>query len=87
MIIQPDAMLNAAQAAEESGISLPSFWKMVAAGRLPQPYYSAPRAPRWRRSELLAAIEATRALPREAQLAREGTPRQYRKKDKTHDVV
>jgi predicted DNA-binding transcriptional regulator AlpA len=87
MNTQFDAMLTAAQAAEEAAISLPALWKMVAAGRLPPPYYPAPRAPRWRRSELIAAIEATRALPREARLAREGKPRQYRKKDKTHDVV
>jgi predicted DNA-binding transcriptional regulator AlpA len=66
----PDALISAESAATETGLSLPAFWKMVAAGRLPRPYYPAPRAPRWRRSELLAALEATRALPREARAAR-----------------
>jgi predicted DNA-binding transcriptional regulator AlpA len=66
----PDALISAESAADETGLSLPAFWKQVAAGRLPRPYYPAPRAPRWRRSELIAAIEATRALPREARAAR-----------------
>jgi hypothetical protein len=39
-------------------------------GRLPAPVYVAPRAPRWFRSELIAALEATRALPRDAAAAR-----------------
>jgi hypothetical protein len=42
----------------------------VAARRLPRPLYPLPRAPRWRRSELRAALEATRALPAEAKAAR-----------------
>ena len=67
----PDALLSAESAAEETGLSLPAFWKQVAAGRLPRPYYPAPRAPRWRRSELAAALEATRALPSEARAARQ----------------
>jgi len=68
--LSPDALLSAESAAAETGLSLPAFWKMVEAGRLPRPYYPAPRAPRWRRSELIAALEATRALPREARAAR-----------------
>lgn len=61
-----DPMLTAELAAQEVGLSLPAFWKAVASGRMPQPLYPAPRAPRWRRSELQAALEATRALPRDA---------------------
>jgi len=67
----PDALISAESAATETGLSLPAFWKQVAAGRLPRPYYPAPRAPRWRRSELIAALEATRALPSEARAARQ----------------
>jgi predicted DNA-binding transcriptional regulator AlpA len=63
-------MLTAETAAAEVGLSLPAFWRGVAAGRLPAPLYPAPRAPRWRRSELHAALEATRALPAEAKAAR-----------------
>lgn len=66
----PDPMLPAETAAAEVGLSLPAFWRSVAAGRLPKPLYPAPRAPRWRRSELLAALDATRALPAEAKAAR-----------------
>ena len=66
----PDPLLNAEAAAGEMDLSLPAFMKMVSAGRLPPPYYPAPRAPRWRRSELIAALEATRALPRDAAAAR-----------------
>jgi predicted DNA-binding transcriptional regulator AlpA len=67
--VNPDPFLPAPDAAEAVGISLAAFWRGVAAGRFPAPVYPAARAPRWRRSELLAALEATRAIPRE-QMAR-----------------
>jgi hypothetical protein len=47
-------------------LSLPAFWKNVGTGRLPAPVYPAPKAPRWWRSRLCAAIEATSAVPTEA---------------------
>jgi predicted DNA-binding transcriptional regulator AlpA len=65
-----DPLLSAHEAAETVALSLAGFWRGVASGRLPAPVYPAPRAPRWRRSELLAALEATRALPREAMAQR-----------------
>lgn len=55
-----DPLLNAAEAAAESGRALSTFWRDVSAGRLPQPYRVTPRCPRWRRSEIRAAIAATR---------------------------
>jgi predicted DNA-binding transcriptional regulator AlpA len=63
-------LLPPERAAEETGVSLAAFWRGVAAGRLPAPVYPAPKAPRWYRHELHAALEATRALPREAMAAR-----------------
>lgn len=66
----PDPFLTAPEAAESVGLSIAAFWRGVASGRLPAPVYPAPKAPRWRRSELLAALEATRALPREAMAQR-----------------
>jgi predicted DNA-binding transcriptional regulator AlpA len=66
----PDPLLTAEDAAKEVGLSMPAFWRAVAALRLPSPFYPAPRAPRWRASELRAALEATRALPSEAVAAR-----------------
>lgn len=59
---------KAARAA--AGLSAPAFWRAVAAGRLPAPFYPAPRAPRWYRSEIRAALAATRAMPADAKAAR-----------------
>jgi len=67
---RPDEMLRAPDAAEAVGLSIAAFWRGVASGRLPAPLYPAPKAPRWRYSELMAALEKTRALPREAMAAR-----------------
>ena len=65
-----DPPLTAKESADRTGLSLPAFWRGVAAGRLPKPIYPAPRAPRWFPSELRAALEATRAAPAEAKAAR-----------------
>ena len=62
--------VNADQSAKIVGVSKPAFWKAVAEGRLPAPVYPAPRAPRWYPSELRAATEATRSLPRDQKDAR-----------------
>jgi predicted DNA-binding transcriptional regulator AlpA len=64
------SLLTAEASAEYLGVSLPSLWRAVAAGRLPAPVYPAARAPRWRRDELDAALEATRAKPSQAMAAR-----------------
>jgi predicted DNA-binding transcriptional regulator AlpA len=65
-----DPLLSAREGAAEVHLSLAAFWRAVAARRLPPPLYPLPRAPRWRRSELRAALDATRALPAEAKAAR-----------------
>jgi predicted DNA-binding transcriptional regulator AlpA len=65
-----DRLLTAEEAAAEVGLSLQAFWRSVAAGRMPRPLYPAVRAPRWRRSELIAALDATRAMPAEQKAAR-----------------
>ena len=59
--IPDDPLLTAAEAATERGQALSTFWRDVAAGRLPPAFYISPRCPRWRRSELRAGIEACRA--------------------------
>lgn len=59
--IPDDPLLTAAEAAAERGQALSTFWRDVAAGRVPAAYYVSPRSPRWRRSELRAALEASRA--------------------------
>ena len=64
------AFLTAKDASQLCCLSKAAFAKAVAAGRLPAPLYPAPRAPRWRLSELNAAIDATRALPSEAMAQR-----------------
>jgi len=72
MVPQPPAteLLTAEQAADALGLSTAALWRGVAADRLPLPVYPAPRAPRWYRHELHAALEPTRAKPREAMAAR-----------------
>jgi predicted DNA-binding transcriptional regulator AlpA len=65
-----DPALTAKEGAAVAGTSIPTWWRGVATGLLPPPFYPAPRAPRWRLSEVLAALEATRALPRDAMAAR-----------------
>jgi hypothetical protein len=42
----------------------------VASGRLPNPVYPQPRAPRWFDNELHQAVLATRMKPSEAKAAR-----------------
>ena len=61
-----DPLLTAKEAAAERGQGLSTFWRDVAAGRVPPAYYVSPRCPRWRRSELRAAIEACRTAAKEA---------------------
>jgi predicted DNA-binding transcriptional regulator AlpA len=65
-----DPLLTAEQSAIETGQSLPGFWKGVRAGRFPEPFYPASRAPRWRLSELRTALEKTRAKPSDQKVAR-----------------
>jgi len=62
--IPEDPLLTAAEAAAERGQAVSTFWRDVAAGRVPLAYYVSPRAPRWRRSELRAGVEACRAPTR-----------------------
>jgi predicted DNA-binding transcriptional regulator AlpA len=56
------ALLTAAEAAAERGQAISTFWRDVRAGRVPPAYYVSSRCPRWRRSELRAALEACRAV-------------------------
>ena len=65
-----DKLLTAEAAAKLLNISVASFWRAVAAERMPTPVYPAPRAPRWYQGQVLEALKATRALPREAMAKR-----------------
>lgn len=58
--VADDPLLSAGEAAIETGRGLSTFWRDMRAGRLPPPYYILPHCPRWRRSELRAAIDACR---------------------------
>ncbi len=55
-----DPLVNASEGAVETGRARSTFWRDVKAGLLPRPFYVTPRSPRWRLSELRAAVEATR---------------------------
>ena len=59
--VPDDPLLTASEGARERAQGLSTFWRDVAAGKLPPPYYVSPRCPRWRRSELRAAVDACRA--------------------------
>jgi predicted DNA-binding transcriptional regulator AlpA len=65
-----DPLLTAHESAAEAGCSIAAWWRGVRAEYLPAPYYVAPTLPRWRRSEIKAAVEALRARPSEAVAAR-----------------
>jgi predicted DNA-binding transcriptional regulator AlpA len=65
-----DKLLTVADAAEFVGLSVAGFWRAVAAGRMPDPVYPAAAAPRWFRSEVRAALLASRCKPAQAQAAR-----------------
>lgn len=61
-----DPLLTAEEGAAETGRALSTFWRDVKRGTLPAAYYVTPRAPRWRLSELRAAVEAAPRAPRAA---------------------
>jgi predicted DNA-binding transcriptional regulator AlpA len=52
-----NVLLDARQTATLLGICPRTVWKMAAAKQLPPPVYVTPRAPRWVRAELDAAID------------------------------
>ena len=58
--VPDDPLLSPAEAAAERGQALSTFWRDVAAGRVPDAFYISPRCPRWRRSELRASVDACR---------------------------
>jgi predicted DNA-binding transcriptional regulator AlpA len=68
--ILADPPMTAKQAAAMVGITVSAFWRAVGAERLPAPVYPLPKAPRWFGSELRAALDATRAMPRDQMAAR-----------------
>ena len=55
-----DPLLTAEEAAAEAGVALSTWWKWVKLGRFPAPSYPLPRCPRWRRSDVRAALSAIR---------------------------
>jgi predicted DNA-binding transcriptional regulator AlpA len=58
--VPADPLLTAREVAAERSQSLSGFWRDVRAGRVPAAIYVTPRCPRWRRSEVLAGLEALR---------------------------
>jgi predicted DNA-binding transcriptional regulator AlpA len=59
--VPSDPLLTAKEAAAETGRAVSTFWRDVRAGKLPGAFYVTPKMPRWRLSELRAAVDATRA--------------------------
>jgi predicted DNA-binding transcriptional regulator AlpA len=69
-VTRSDRLLTVSDVAEMLACSVANVWRAVADGRLPQPFYVAPKAPRWSAEELRAALEATRQRPGDAMAAR-----------------
>ena len=59
-VTDDDPLLDAREAASECGRKLSTFRRDVRAGKLPAAIYVLRRTPRWRRSELRAAVELSR---------------------------
>jgi excisionase family DNA binding protein len=58
--------ITADELARRLGVTRATVYRQVELGALPAPVYVAPRAARWNLSEVLQALEARRAVPREA---------------------
>ena len=50
-------LLSVREVCRRVGLSRPSIYKRMGAGRFPRPIYPAPRAPRWRSDEIAEWIE------------------------------
>lgn len=61
--LSADPLLTAEEAAAEAGVALSTWWKWVKLGRFPAPSYPLPRCPRWRRSEVRAAVATASSVP------------------------
>ena len=61
-----EGLLTNRQSAALLGIGVPTFYAMLKDRQLPPAYYVRPYTPRWKASELLAALERTRGYPDQA---------------------
>jgi predicted DNA-binding transcriptional regulator AlpA len=58
-----ERLLTNRQAAALLGIGVPTFYAMLKERQLPSAYYVRPYTPRWKASELLAAVGCMRGYP------------------------
>src|SRR5690242_20537267 len=58
-----EQLLTNREAAALLGVGVPTFYAMLKDRQLPPAYYVRPYTPRWRASELLAALEFSRGYP------------------------
>jgi predicted DNA-binding transcriptional regulator AlpA len=65
-----ERLLTCKDVAAYLGITEVGVYLGVAGGRIPPPFYPLSRSPRWRRSEIDAALEATREMPSSARAKR-----------------
>jgi len=63
-------LLTAKQAAAFLGITKPTLYAAIAAGRLPRAVYPTPRSPRWIKGDLIATLRSTQQSPTESNVAR-----------------
>ena len=60
-LVTDNQLLSAREAAHELGICVSLFWRLNKTGDVPPAIYVTAKTPRWRRSELHAAMEPRRA--------------------------
>jgi len=65
-----EPLMTVVDVAEYLGVTEPGVYLAVKNARLPKPVYPLSRSPRWRRSEIDAALEQTRAMPGAARAER-----------------
>jgi excisionase family DNA binding protein len=63
-------LLTAEELARYLNVTVPGLYKAVNSGRIPAPSYPLSRSPRWRLSEIDAALEASRSTPAQARVER-----------------
>jgi predicted DNA-binding transcriptional regulator AlpA len=65
-----ERLMNAQEIADYLNVTVPGLYLAVKLGRIPPPVYPLSPSPRWRKSEIDAALEQTRATPAQARAER-----------------
>jgi hypothetical protein len=67
---EPEPLMSPDDLAKYLNVTTVAVYLAIKAGRIPPPIYPLLRSPRWRRTEVDAFLEKTRATPTQARVAR-----------------